>query len=58
MFLWRLRGTVGSARDVVGVAAPLRVFTPGFLALAAFSALLCLLLPVVVLITLLVASVG
>ena len=56
MFLWRLRGTVGSARDVVGVAAPLRVFTPGFLALVAFSALLCLLLPVVVLITLLVAS--
>jgi hypothetical protein len=56
MFLWRLRGTVGSARDVVGVAAPLRVFTPGFLALAALSALLCLLLPVVVLITLLVAA--
>ncbi len=55
MFLWRLRGTVGSARDVVGVAAPLRVFTPGFLALAALSALLCILLPVVVLVTLLVA---
>jgi hypothetical protein len=55
MFLWRLRGTVGSARDVVGVAAPLRMFTPGFLALVAFSALLCILLPVVVLITLLVA---
>ena len=39
--LWRLRGVVGSTRDLVGFAVPLRVFTPQFLALtlgaAAFS---------------------
>lgn len=58
LFLWRLRGTVGSARDVVGVAAFLRVFTPGFLALAAFSALLCILLPLIMLVTLVVLAVG
>jgi hypothetical protein len=39
--LWNLRGTVGSLRDVAGVALPLRVLTPGFLGLAALSALLC-----------------
>ena len=42
--LWRLRGVVGSTRDLVGFALPLRVFTPQFLALtfgaAAFSFLL------------------
>jgi hypothetical protein len=31
--LWRLRGIVGSTRDLVGVAVPLRVFTPPFLGL-------------------------
>lgn len=31
--LWRLRGVVGSTRDLVGFAVPLRVFTPQFLAL-------------------------
>ena len=58
MFLWRLRGTVGSVRDVAGIAVPLRVFTPGFLALAAFSAAMCILLPAVVLVALLVIALG
>jgi hypothetical protein len=44
LLLWRLRGTLGSLRDVAGFALPFRVFTPGFLGLAALSALLCLLL--------------
>jgi hypothetical protein len=58
VFLWRLRGTVGSVRDVAGVALPLRVFTPGFLALAAFSAVMCILLPAVVLVALFVTALG
>ena len=58
VFLWRLRGTVGSVRDVAGVAVPLRVFTPGFLALAAFSAVMCILLPAVVLVALFVVALG
>lgn len=58
LLLWRLRGTVGSARDLAGVAVPLRLFTPGFLAVAAFAALFCILLPAIVLITLLVVAVG
>jgi hypothetical protein len=56
LLLWRLRGAFGSVRGVVGVALPLRVFTPGFLTLAALSALFCVLLPAVVLITLLVVA--
>jgi hypothetical protein len=55
---WRLRGAFGSVRDVAGVAVPLRVFTPAFLSLAALSALLCFLLPGIVLIVLLVVAVG
>lgn len=39
--LWRLRGSVGGIRDVAGIALPLRVFTPGFVGLAAFAALAC-----------------
>ena len=35
LLLWRLRGAFGSVRDVAGVAVPVRVFTPGFLGLAA-----------------------
>lgn len=42
--IWRLRGTVGSVRDVAGIAVPLRVFAPPFLLLAALSALGCLVL--------------
>ena len=58
LLLWRLRGAFGSVRDVAGVAVPLRVLTPGFLGLAAISALLCVLLPAVVLIVLLVVAAG
>ncbi|HVM69747.1 MAG TPA: hypothetical protein VM204_07930, partial [Gaiellaceae bacterium] len=42
--LWRLRGVVGSSRDLVGFALPLRVFTPGFLGLTALAAFLSLVL--------------
>ena len=42
--LWRLRGSVGSLRDVAGLALPLRTFTPGFLGLTAFAALFCVVL--------------
>ncbi|MGH3073105.1 MAG: hypothetical protein ACRDNB_12680 [Gaiellaceae bacterium] len=41
LLLWRLRGTIGSARDVAGIALPLRVLTPGFLGLTALAVLLC-----------------
>jgi hypothetical protein len=44
MLLWRLRGSVGSLRDVAGLALPLRVFTPGFLGLTAFAVLICVVL--------------
>jgi hypothetical protein len=42
--LWRLRGVVGSSRDLVGFALPLRVFTPGFLGLTALAAFFSLIL--------------
>jgi hypothetical protein len=42
--LWRLRGVVGSSRDLVGFALPLRAFTPGFLGLTALAAFLGLIL--------------
>jgi hypothetical protein len=58
LLLWRLRGAFGSVRDVAGVALPLRVFTPAFLGLATVSALVCVLLPAVVLIVLLVVAAG
>jgi hypothetical protein len=41
LLLWRLRGTIGSMRDLAGIALPLRVLTPGFLGAAALSAFLC-----------------
>ena len=44
MLLWRLRGWLGSLRDVAGLALPLRVFTPGFLGLAAIAMLCCFVL--------------
>jgi hypothetical protein len=56
VLLWRLRGAFGSVRDVAGVAVPLRVFTPGFLGLAAISALLCVLIAGVALIALLAVA--
>ena len=44
LLLWRLRGSLGSLRDVAGLALPLRVFTPGFLGLTAVAALFCIVL--------------
>jgi hypothetical protein len=44
LHLWRLRGSLGSLRDVAGLALPLRVFTPGFLGLTALAALFCVVL--------------
>ena len=42
--LWRLRGSVGGLREIAGIALPIRVFTPGFVGLAAFAALACIFL--------------
>jgi hypothetical protein len=56
--LWRLRRVVGSSRDLVGVALPLRVFTPAFLGLTAFAAFFCLLLIGAGFIALLVLAIG
>ena len=58
LLLWRLRGTLGSVRDVAGVALPLRVFTPAFLGLTAVAALLCVVLAGAGLIALLVLAAG
>jgi hypothetical protein len=44
LLLWRLRGSLGSLRDVAGLALPLRVFTPGFLGLTAIAMLFCFML--------------
>jgi len=44
LLLWRLRGSLGSLRDVAGLALPLRVFTPGFLGLTAIATLFCFVL--------------
>jgi len=56
--LWRLRGTVGSFRDLAGMALPLRVLTPPFLGLTAIAMLLCLLLTGVGVIAVIVLAVG
>jgi len=58
LLLWRLRGTLGSVRDVAGVALPLRVFTPAFLGLTAVAALLCVALAGAGLIALVVLAAG
>lgn len=42
LLLWRLRGSIGSVRDLAGIALPLRVLTPAFLGVSALAALLCL----------------
>lgn len=42
--LWRLRGTLGSFRDLAGVALPMRVLAPPFLGLTAIAVLLCVVL--------------
>jgi hypothetical protein len=56
--LWRLRGTLGSLRDVAGVALPLRVLTPPFLGLTLIAALLCVALTCVGLIALIVLAIA
>ncbi len=56
--LWRLRGIVGSTRDVVGFAVPLRVFTPPFLGLTLVAVALSLLLVPAGLVALVALAVG
>jgi len=58
LLLWRLRGSLGSLRDVAGLALPLRVFTPGFLGLTAIAALFCVLIPGIAVIAVLLAAVA
>lgn len=58
LVLWRLRGAIGSARDVAGIALPFKVLTPGFLALAAGAVAACLVLAVGGLVALVVVAVG
>lgn len=58
LLLWRLRSSIGSIRDVAGIALPLRVLTPGFLGLAVLAAFACAALACVGLIALLVLLVG
>jgi hypothetical protein len=56
--LWRLRGTLGSLRDVAGVALPMRVLTAPFLSLTAIAALFCVILIGVGLIALVVLAIS
>lgn len=56
--LWRLRGVVGSTRELVGFALPFRVFTPPFLALTFFAALVSVILVLAGLVALVVLAVG
>ena len=56
--LWRLRRSIGSVRDVAGFALPLRLLTPGYLGLAAGSALACLVIVFAGLICLIVFALG
>ncbi len=56
--LWRLRGAIGSVRDVAGIALPLRVLTPAFLGVAALAAAVCAFLCLAGLVALLVLAAG
>lgn len=56
--LWRLRGAIGSLRDVAGIALPLRVLTPAFLGGAAVASAVCVALVAVGLIALVVVAAG
>ncbi|MBA2331176.1 MAG: hypothetical protein H0V94_00085 [Actinobacteria bacterium] len=56
--LWRLRGAIGSTRDLVGFALPFRVFTPPFLALSFFGAMVSVILVLAGLVALVVLAVG
>ena len=56
--LWRLRGTIGSLRDVAGIALPFRVLAPGSLGLTALAAFACVVLVGIGLIALIALAVG
>ena len=56
--LWRLRGAIGSVRDVAGIALPLRVLTPAFLGGAALAAAVCLVLVLIGVVALFVLAQG
>jgi len=58
LLLWRLRRSVGSLRDVAGIALPFRVLTPAFLGATALAALACVVLVGAGLIALLVLALG
>ena len=58
LLLWRLRRSIGSVRDVAGIALPFRIFAPGFLTLAAFAAFGCLILAGAGLVALIVLAAG
>lgn len=58
LLLWRLRNVVGSTRDLVGVAVPLRVLTPPFLGATLLAALFAFVLVGAGLIALVVLAVG
>lgn len=58
LVLWRLRGAIGSLRDVAGIALPLRVLTPPFLVATGVAVLACALIALVGLIALVVLAAG
>lgn len=58
LLLWRLRGTTGSLRDVLGVAVSFRAFTPAFLTATAIAAFACVALACAGLIALIALAVG
>jgi hypothetical protein len=58
LVLWRLRGAVGSVRDVAGIALPLKVLTPGFLGIAAVAGFACVGVVVAGVVALVVIAVG
>ena len=58
LLLWRLRGPVGTFRDVAGAALTFRAFTPVFLGATAIAAFACLVLVGVGLVALIVLALG
>jgi hypothetical protein len=56
LLLWRTGSLVSSTRDLVRIALPLKIFTPGFLWLTLIGVVACLILVAVGLISLLVLA--
>ena len=56
--LWRLRGAVGSLRDVAGIALPFKALTPGILGIAAIAGFACVGLVVAGVVALVVLAAG